>query len=96
MFGLRLGFFWVLTSRCYTGLNMEIEMTNKPFRVIQGGREEMGQQALSAILRRDTPAFDKLMSKMQPRPPSVTVISGAAGTTPSEPSVPGQRDADKT
>lgn len=73
-------------------------MNHKQFTVIEGGREEMGQQALSAILRRDTATFDDLMSKMQPRPPVVSVISGGHehGTDPRELPIPGQPSASKT
>lgn len=64
--------------------------------VIQGGRKEMGQQALSAILRNDTAAFDDIMSKMRPRSPAVSVIAGGvcgAETVPGEKPVSNQQDA---
>jgi len=66
--------------------------------VIDGYRNEMGQKALSAILRRDTATFDDLMSKMQPRRPMVSIITGglASGINPHAQPVLGQPVADKT
>lgn len=64
--------------------------------VIEGGREEMGQQALSAILRRDEASFGRLMSKMQPCPPSVSVIAGGVESAQNEPATPDQPVASKT
>lgn len=39
-------------------------------------RDEIGRQALSAILRRDTATFNAMMAKLAPRPTSIYVIAG--------------------
>lgn len=69
-------------------------MASTRLKVIEGNRNEMGQKALSAILRRDTTTFDDLMSKMQPRPPVVSVIPGGLEQVSNQLLI--KRDANKT
>ncbi|NCS96895.1 hypothetical protein GW756_06020 [bacterium] len=62
--------------------------------VIEGGREDVAQQALSALLTGDDAQFEKIFNTMQPAPVNLSLCGGTQLRC--EQPVLDQSDADKT
>ena len=63
-------------------------------KLIEGGREEQAQEALSALLTGDDAKFDKIYQTMQSNPVNLSLVCGTESR--SEPPTLDQPAADKT
>jgi hypothetical protein len=62
------------------------------FKIIQGGREQMGREALSAAITGDDAKLEELIRIMQPLNPLLAVIAcvGKKDTAHEQPSIEGE------